>query len=645
MTERRLRILHVTRNLPPLVGGMERLNWHIADELSQRADVHVIGPQGAASLKPDGVTVTEAPLRPLWRFLLASARQAVASACRFRPDIVLAGSGLTAHAALLAARFGKARAAVYVHGLDLAAKHPIYRALWLPAIRRMDVVIANSRPTADLALALGVRREKLHLVHPGVQIPHAARSDDALQAFRQRHELGHAKLLLSIGRLTTRKGLREFVQQALPIIIRQAPDALLVVIGDTPTDSLQADLQTRQSIQLTADTAGVGQHVRFLGLVDDSTLACAYESATAHIFPVRSLPGDPEGFGMVAIEAAAHGLPTVAFASGGIIDAVAEGQSGHLIPLEDYAAFARSVLQILGDGKDIWRTRATAFAENFAWPVFGRRLTDALIPGQESTDVTTSPAASQEDAPERQAHAIIDLTSRRLKALKIERLLDLNSLSGPVRLLEIGTGSGGIAHYFATHPTLQCAVTAIDVRDNRQVQEGYEYLPVKGVALPFNDARFDVIISNHVIEHVGDINAQLEHLREIRRVLKPCGIGYLAVPNRWMLTEPHYRLKFLSWWPQRWRTPYLRLWRKGEFYDCEPLEMPQLERMLAASGLSGRNLCVEGLRATFNIERPGTFGTRLLARVPDTLLRLLNPINPTLIYRIGRTDSRTVTDQ
>lgn len=381
MTERRLRILHVTRNLPPLVGGMERLNWHIADELSHRADMHVIGPKGALSLKPGGVAMTEAPLRPLWRFLLASTRHAVTMARRFRPDIVLAGSGLTAPAALLAARACKARSAVYVHGLDLVAKHPIYRALWLPTIRRMDVVIANSRPTADQALALGVRRERLYLVHPGVQLPDAARSSDALEAFRLHHGLGDAKLLLSIGRLTTRKGLREFVQQALPAIVQQAPDALLVVIGDTPTDSLHADVQTRQSIQSIADAAGVGEHLRFLGLVDDSTLACAYESASAHVFPVRSLPGDPEGFGMVAIEAAAHGLPTVAFASGGVIDAVAEGQSGCLISQEDYAAFAESVLQVLADGKDTWKPRAAAFAGNFAWPAFGQRMANALAAG------------------------------------------------------------------------------------------------------------------------------------------------------------------------------------------------------------------------------------------------------------------------
>lgn len=85
---------------------------------------------------------------------------------------------------------------------------------------------------------------------------------------------------------------------------------------------------------------------------------------------------------MVAIEAAAHGLPTVAFASGGVIDAVAEGQSGCLIAQGDYTAFAEAVPQVLADGKDAWKARATAFAGNFAWPSFGQRMADALAVGR-----------------------------------------------------------------------------------------------------------------------------------------------------------------------------------------------------------------------------------------------------------------------
>ena len=373
------RILHITRNLPPLVGGMERLNWHIADELSRYAQVQLIGPSGSAAQRPAAVPVTEVPLRPLPRFLLASAWQAVAVARRFQPHIVLAGSGLTAPAAWLAARASGAHAHVYLHGLDAAVQHPAYRTVWHPAIRRMDGVIANSQPTAELARNLGVAAEKIRIVHPGVTLPTAPQSPAALQDFRQRHQLGNKRLLLSVGRLTTRKGLREFVQQALPAIVQAAPDTLLAVVGDAPADSLHASVQTRASIQAVADAAGIGQHLRFLGVITDpQELACAYESASLHIFPVRVLPGDPEGFGMVAIEAAAHGLPTVAFATGGIVDAVAEGESGHLVAPGDYPSLAQAALQILADDPGAWQPRASAFAAQFAWPTLGKKILEAL---------------------------------------------------------------------------------------------------------------------------------------------------------------------------------------------------------------------------------------------------------------------------
>jgi len=375
----RSRVLHVTRNLPPLVGGMERLNWHIADELSHHAEVRVVGPEGAAARKPAGVTLEEVPLRPLWRFLLTSALVAVRAARRDRPTLVLAGSGLTAPAAWLAARASGARAAAYVHGLDVAVRHPVYLALWHPMLRRMDVVVANSRATAELVRALGVAEHRLRIVHPGVAVPETPQPPEALRNFRERHDLGDARLLLSIGRLTERKGLREFVREALPGIVREAPDVVLAVIGDAPTDSLLAGVQSRDSIQAVADAAGVGRHLRFLGVITDpQALACAYESASLHVFPVRELPGDPEGFGMVAIEAAAHGLPTVAFGTGGIVDAVAQGRSGTLVPPGDYVGLRDAALAALGDGEDAWRTRAQDFAWNFAWPRFGVCLRTSL---------------------------------------------------------------------------------------------------------------------------------------------------------------------------------------------------------------------------------------------------------------------------
>jgi SAM-dependent methyltransferase len=242
--------------------------------------------------------------------------------------------------------------------------------------------------------------------------------------------------------------------------------------------------------------------------------------------------------------------------------------------------------------------------------------------------------ADQAEASAFKHHAALDLDSRRLKAIKIERLLDLKTRPQPLRMLEIGTGSGGIAHYFGKHPDLRIEVDSLDVVDTRTIKDGYRFQLVKGTRLPFPDSAFDVVLSNHVIEHVGDREAQLQHLCEIRRVLRDDGVGYLAVPNRWMLVEPHYNLAFLSWWPHDWRSRYLKLCRGVFFYDIEPLTVREAETLFHESGFSFENLCIAAFRQTLDLEyAPVSAMRRFFAVVPDRFITPLLGIIPTLIYR------------
>jgi phosphatidylinositol alpha-1,6-mannosyltransferase len=166
--------------------------------------------------------------------------------------------------------------------------------------------------------------------------------------------------------------LLEFVSDALPRVAAQFPDLRFVVIGALPGKALYAEAQTPESIRQAAEHAGVGGRVLFLGSVGEAALLDAYAGADLHVFPVRHIPNDPEGFGMVAVEAAASGLATVAYATGGVVDAVGDGVSGVLVPPGDAAAFAEAVVSLLR--RPLPKPPIREFAAGFGWNLFGEKI-------------------------------------------------------------------------------------------------------------------------------------------------------------------------------------------------------------------------------------------------------------------------------
>lgn len=376
------RALLVTRNFPPLVGGMENVNQRLLAELSPDWDLALSGPRGSSAHAPQAVRSTETPVKPLARFLVESFFRTLLLAWRWQPRMVLAGSGLAAPTAWTAARLNGAKLVVYLHGLDIIAPSRVYRRLWLPFIRRADLILVNSAHTAGLAQGVGVDSDRIRVLHPGTEMPVLDRQ--AGTALRSKLEFGDAPLLLSVGRLTRRKGLAEFVQHALPRILEQRPSTLLVIIGEEATDALHSSgVSERQRIVAAAETAGTAGHLRFLGRRDDAELSAAYQAAQVHVFPVLEQVGDVEGFGMVALESAAHGLPTVAFAVGGVPDAVAPGVTGTLVRSGDYSGFADAVLEVMAMpfGED-QVAASRKFAEAKSWPHFGTRLRKLVVEGQ-----------------------------------------------------------------------------------------------------------------------------------------------------------------------------------------------------------------------------------------------------------------------
>jgi len=238
------------------------------------------------------------------------------------------------------------------------------------------------------------------------------------------------------------------------------------------------------------------------------------------------------------------------------------------------------------------------------------------------------------------SHAASETTQRLAKARKISRLLGLDADAvRPLRVLEVGCGSGAISHWLGMRGHI---VMAVDVVDERVIHDGYQFRMVDSALLPFPDQSFDVLISNHVIEHVGDSQAQLRHLKEMRRLAASGARAYLAVPNRWMLVEPHYGLPLLSWLPSRLADLYVRITGKAACYDCRPFTRGQLERALCSAGWSYQQLHREALKVLCEEESTGKMLAPFMLRwIPIPLYRLLAPIFPTLIYRLwpATTDS------
>jgi len=367
-------ILVVTRNYPPLTGGMERLMQHTLETLASRFDVTLIGPTGCGEFVPENVTAIECPPAPSSFLALALLRGWRAT--RKTPfDIVLGGSGLVAPVTSLLSRLARARPVIFVHGLDLVVENAVYQRIFVPFLRRHNLVIANSRNTREIAVEKGCQPDLVRVLNPGTTIP-AASVLDARATIRRNLDLNNNKIILFVGRMVRRKGLTEFLEKTWPQIVAAQTDAVLLVVGESPDNALLNDPEEAQRLTKAIQRCDEDT-IRFLGAVADEELWNCYAAADALVFPLIRVVGDVEGFGMVAIEAAACGTPTIAFPVGGVVDAVADGVNGLLVPEGDYSAFTDAVVSICKGGSPN-RSVCRGHAEKFSWDSHGKKLLSIL---------------------------------------------------------------------------------------------------------------------------------------------------------------------------------------------------------------------------------------------------------------------------
>jgi UDP-glucose:(heptosyl)LPS alpha-1,3-glucosyltransferase len=202
-----------------------------------------------------------------------------------------------------------------------------------------------------------------------------SRHADAL-ALRERLAIGEQQLVaVFVGSEWQRKGLEPAIRA-----LAQAPGWDLLVVGNGD----------RESYERLAEQLGVAGRVHWIGISRD--VAPLYQLADALVFPTSY-----EAFPLVALEAAASGLPLLATPVNGIRELLRDGENGFLIRAEPDEIAAR--LRLLGEDRAL-RERlgeaARAASLEYSWTKMVERH-DALYETARAADSTASPGARPPD--------------------------------------------------------------------------------------------------------------------------------------------------------------------------------------------------------------------------------------------------------
>lgn len=242
--------------------------------------------------------------------------------------------------AWLVARLTFRPVVIYAHGEELTGwgKGTKYEAMRF-ALRHADTVIANSDFTRQELLGMGVSEQRIVLINPGVDVE---RFRPGLPCDDLKRSIGLApgeRLILSVGRLSRRKGF-DMIIRSLPGLINQGISVRYAHIGIGEDYDYLSNLSRE---------LGVANNVHLLGHVSPEDLPRWYNSCDVFAMPNREINGDTEGFGMVFIEAAACGKPTIGGRAGGTGAAIQDGITGLRVDAGSCEKVRIALAQILSD--------------------------------------------------------------------------------------------------------------------------------------------------------------------------------------------------------------------------------------------------------------------------------------------------------
>ena len=381
-------ILIAAYDFKPLLGGVANYGHELAVQFSKCARVHVVsrklpGMEEFDRNLPYEVTRIRAPYSGLGSLpLFARAIRRVLQ--RDPPDVIFCPMWFPDAAAC---RWAMRPAAipyfVAAHGtevfddyssLERSLKTVLLKKLRGRVLRGANKVFPVSHYTRRAVLdeAPGYP-ENVITVNNGVNAGIFTR-EAVPSTVESKYQSAGERILLTVTRLYPYKGVDRMLE-SLPAIARAIPGIRYLVVGEGP------DLPRLQ--QLTFHL-GLDSKVRFLGRRELSEIVRLYNLADLFVMLSREELPDVEGFGLVFLEAAACGLPSVGGRSGGIPDAIDEGKTGWLVDPRNTEEIAATIIDLFESPDKLKRAsqRCLATAPEKSWERAADKILSEMFDGR-----------------------------------------------------------------------------------------------------------------------------------------------------------------------------------------------------------------------------------------------------------------------
>lgn len=263
------------------------------------------------------------------------------------------------------------RLVTYAHGEEILIARLSAQLRWMArsVYAASDLIIANSESTRRIVLDLAPSA-KIVCIAPGVDARSFVVADDAIAACRASWGWPASTVVVAtIARMEARKN-QAGVLRAVAELRREGVDVAYVCAGDG---------QERAALERLAGELGITDWVRFPGSVSETDKRMLFAAADVHAMPSIQLGEMIEGFGIVFLEAAAAGVPSICGDSGGQKEAVRDGETGLVVDGRESANIAAALRTLASNGnlRRQMGSNGRRWAADFDWEKVCARTLEA----------------------------------------------------------------------------------------------------------------------------------------------------------------------------------------------------------------------------------------------------------------------------